>query len=158
MEASLLSKYLKVLLIEDDAATRDILSFFLKELGVTDVTEFSNAVEALQYVKMNPHWRGVVICDWNMPKMSGAAFYREIKRMYPDIPFIMVTGRNDEDSVHFAKDHGVYAYLLKPVALEELARKVSRVADEHSRFLALPVPHDMKAEDKENANANVYSI
>lgn len=156
MEAELLSKDLKILLIEDDAASRDILSFFLQELGVSDVTEQDNGVEALRFIRDNPSWRGVVLCDWNMPKMSGAAFYREIKKIHPDIPFIMVTGRNDEDSVHFAKDHGVYAYLLKPVALDELARKVHRVAADHLRFLALPMAHDVKAEEKEKAM--VYSI
>ncbi len=138
MGASESLKGLSVLLIEDDAECRDILNYFMQELGVAKVIEKTNGQEALNFMDANPHWRGVVLCDWNMPKMSGASFYRQVRNSHPDLPFIMVTGRNDEDSVHFAKDHGIFAYLLKPVSLDELERKLRRVAEVHSVFLGSP--------------------
>src|SRR5690606_9562471 len=123
---------LNVLLIEDDDECRDILKFFMSELGIGDIVEKTNGQDALAFMDANPHWRGLVLCDWNMPKMSGASFYRQVKNSHPELPFIMVTGRNDEDSVYFAKDHGIFAYLLKPVSLDELGRKLRRVAEVHS--------------------------
>jgi two-component system chemotaxis response regulator CheY len=121
-----------VLLIEDDASTRDILAVFLDELGVKTIHQMSNGTDALKFMDDNPEWRGVVLCDWNMPKMSGASFYRQVKNTHSDIPFIMVTGRNDEDSVLFAKDSGIYAYLLKPVSIEQLQEKIGKVVINHA--------------------------
>ena len=127
---------LSVLLIEDDGVMRELLADFLKELGVTDIHPMSNAVDGLKFIDDNPTWRGVILCDWNMPRMSGATFYKQIQNTRHDIPFIMVTGRNDEDSVMMAKDSGIYAYLLKPVSIEELERKISKVAHNHEAYLA----------------------
>lgn len=141
MEADVpLSKDLKVLLIDDDSATREILSTLLQDLGITEIQEMTNGVDALAFIKHHPGWKGIVLCDWNMPRMSGASFYRQAKAIHHEIPFIMVTGRNDEDSIYFAKDQGIFAYLLKPVAIEELERKLRRVIDVHKTYLGLPQP------------------
>ena len=126
---------LSVLLIEDDHATREILTFFLQELGITDIHTLSNAVDGLKFMDDNQGWKGIVLCDWNMPRMSGASFYRQVKNSHPDLPFIMVTGRNDEDSVMFAKESGIYAYILKPVSIEELKTKIEKLAYNHAQFL-----------------------
>jgi CheY-like chemotaxis protein len=126
---------LSVLLIEDDLETREILGFFLKELGIPDIHALSNAMDALKFMKDNQDWRGLIICDWNMPHMSGASFYRQVKNSNPSIPFVMVTGRNDEDSVQFAKESGIYAYILKPVSIEELKSKIEKVAFNHAQYL-----------------------
>ncbi len=128
--------WLSVLLIEDDYASREVLTFFLEELGIKDIQTKSNAVDALKFMDENRDWRGVILCDWNMPRMSGAAFYRQVKSTHPDIPFIMITGRNDEDSILFAKDSGIYAYILKPASLEEMARKLEKVTCNHANFLS----------------------
>lgn len=127
---------LSVLLIEDDPSMRDLLAELVTEIGITDIHQMSNALDALKFIDENPTWRGVILCDWNMPRMSGATFYKQIQNTHHDIPFIMVTGRNDEGSVMMAKDNGIYAYLLKPVSLEELERKINRVACNHAAHLA----------------------
>ncbi len=127
---------LSVLLIEDDYATREVLAFFLEELGISDVHIKSNAMDALKFMDDHRDWRGLILCDWNMPRMSGASFYRQVKNSHPDIPFIMVTGRNDEDSVLFAKDSGIYAYILKPVSIEELKTKIEKLAYNHAHYLS----------------------
>lgn len=127
---------LSILLIEDDPSMRDLLAELVTEIGITDIHQMSNALDALKFIDENPTWRGVILCDWNMPRMSGATFYKQIQNTHHDIPFIMVTGRNDEGSVMMAKDNGIYAYLLKPVSLEELERKINRVACNHASHLA----------------------
>ncbi len=136
---------LSVLLIEDDYATREILTFFLQELGVTDIHPLSNAMDGLKFMDDNQNWRGLILCDWNMPRMSGASFYRQVKSCYPDIPFVMVTGRNDEDSVLFAKDSGIYAYILKPVSIDELKSKIEKLAFNHAQYLtSAGIVHDQR--------------
>lgn len=127
---------LSVLLIEDDGGVRELLADFLREIGITEIHQMSNAMDGLRFIDDNPTWRGVILCDWNMPRMSGATFYKQIQNTHRDIPFIMVTGRNDEDSVMIAKDSGIYAYLLKPVSIEELERKINKVASNHVSYLS----------------------
>lgn len=116
-----------ILLVEDDANTRELIVDFLKELGISTVHQMSNGIEAQKFMDSNPHWQGVILCDWNMPRMSGASLYRQLKNTHSHIPFIMITGRNDEDSVLFAKDNGIFAYILKPISIEQLQEKIERV-------------------------------
>lgn len=130
---------LNVMLIDDDAGTRIVLHDLLNELGITKISPMSNAAKALQFLKDYPDWRGLILCDWNMPGMSGAAFHRSVKQTHVNLPFVMITGRNDEDSVQFAKDSGIYAYLLKPVSLGELEKKITKVAVNHISALPLPI-------------------
>ncbi len=129
------------LVIDDDSASRTILIDMLHELGFTNITELNGATEAVQFFDDHPHWRGIILCDWNMPTMTGTEFHTHVKKNHPDIPFIMVTGRNDEESIIHAKDKGIYAYILKPFSLAELERKITKVTATHSDFLltqALP--------------------
>lgn len=127
------------LVLDDDSASRAILIDFLHELGFKDITEMKSCDDALQFFEDHKDWRGIILCDWNMPNMSGTEFYTHVKKDKPDIPFIMVTGRNDEESVIHAKDNGIYAYILKPFSLNELERKIVTVSLKHSSFLFTPL-------------------
>lgn len=133
------------LVIDDDSSSRDILSDLLYEIGFKSVVEAPSAEDALTYLRNNKDWRGIILCDWNMPNMTGAQLYDHIKKTHPDIPFIMVTGRNDEESILYAKDSGIYAYILKPFSLHELQRKVAKITVDHSDFLKPPPPSDTKS-------------
>ena len=126
------------LVIDDDRPSREILSDLLYELGFKNVVEAPSGEDALHYLNKHPEWRGIILCDWNMPNMTGAELYAHVKKNNPDVPFIMVTGRNDEDSVIYAKDSGIYAYILKPFSLQELGRKVAKVSLNHATYLKPP--------------------
>lgn len=123
------------LVVDDDSASREILVELLKELGFTNIVEKNSGRAAIDFIQSHEDWRGIVLSDWNMPNMSGAELHLHIKRNYPNIPFIIVTGRNDEDSVLLAKDTGIYAYIVKPYSLSELERKVTKVSMNHSKYL-----------------------
>lgn len=142
-----LSAYLgaPALVIDDDGASRSLLVDLLHELGFKNVTEKKSGHEALKFLNTNKGWRGIILCDWNMPHMTGAELYDRVKRSNPDTPFIMVTGRNDEQSVIYAKDNGIYAYILKPFSLAELERKVAKVSLNHSGFLFTKPEGDLLA-------------
>lgn len=123
------------LVIDDDSASRELLIDLLHELGFKDITEKKNGADAIEFLNQHKNWRGIILSDWNMPNMTGAELYTHVKKDNPEIPFIMVTARNDEESVIHAKDNGIYAYILKPFSLAELERKVTKVSINHSTFL-----------------------
>jgi len=118
----------KYLVVEDQKDARAMCRNLLAELGVTQVFECPNGREALTFVDAAVELVDIIICDWNMPEMSGMDFLKQLRTVYPDMPFLMVTGRNDMDSVIEAKGYGVNAYIAKPYSSTQLEAKLRVVA------------------------------
>ena len=59
--------------------------------------------------------------DWNLPHVSGLELLRQIRASDPDLPFLMVTGASDRESVIVAKENGVTGYLAKPYSQDQTA-------------------------------------
>jgi two-component system chemotaxis response regulator CheY len=125
---------LRVLLVDDSSEMRLLLRRMLRHFKVEPVGEASDGEFALQWIKLNDGKVDVVICDWNMPGMSGMELFRRIRAIHPGILFLMLTGRSDLPSVMAAKEAGVTAYLVKPVSLKVLETKLA--------FLAELLPHN----------------
>jgi two-component system chemotaxis response regulator CheY len=60
-----------------------------------------------------------------MPGMSGIELFDRVHKLKPEVPFLMLTGRADAESVIAAKRAGVPAYIVKPISPEELKTKVA---------------------------------
>jgi len=115
---------LKVLLVEDQGDARALLRNMLSELGVTQTFEARDGNEALRFMDSAFDFVNLVICDWNMPKMSGVEFLRQLRTVDPNVPFLMVTGRSDMSSVIEAKSSGVSGYIRKPFSPAQLEAKL----------------------------------
>lgn len=115
---------LKVLIVEDQADSRAILRNMLAELGVNQIFEASDGREALQFMDAAFDYVDMVLCDWNMPEMSGMEFLRQVRSTGANIPFLMITGRGDMDSVLEAKGSGVSGYIRKPFSPSQLEAKL----------------------------------
>ncbi|PCI56354.1 MAG: response regulator [Alphaproteobacteria bacterium] len=118
---------LKVLIVEDSADARITLKSMLLELEITQVFEAADGMEALEFIDSSPDLVDLIVCDWNMPMLTGVEFLRQVRSVYADMPFLMVTGRNDIDSVIEAKQSGVTAYITKPFSFHELQSKLDKV-------------------------------
>ena len=64
----------------------------------------------------------LIICDWNMPGMTGLEILRRVRTVDLDIPLMMLTGAADMESVANAKLSGVTSYLTKPFTQEDLEK------------------------------------
>lgn len=115
---------LKVLIVEDQLEARSLLRHMLNELGVTQVFEAPDGKQALQFTDDAFDMIDLIICDWNMPTMSGVEFLRQLRSVGFDIPFLMVTGRSDKTSVMEAKESGVSGYIRKPFSPVQLEAKL----------------------------------
>ena len=104
----------KILLIEDDAGVRHLARSMLRRIEITQVTEAVTGVEAL--LKEDAERFDLVVCDWHLPDLAGIEILRIIRGRRPQIPFLMLTGQIDADSVMMAKKLGVSAYVAKPVS------------------------------------------
>ncbi len=115
---------LKALIVDDQEDSRELLKEMLSQIGLVDVSESANGEEALRRIDEEDKFFDVVICDWNMPAMTGVELLRQIRAVHQDMPFLMVTGRQDMSSVVEAKESGVTAYIGKPFTIEQLEAKI----------------------------------
>ncbi|MEZ5814139.1 MAG: response regulator [Alphaproteobacteria bacterium] len=115
---------LKVLLVEDQGEARAMMRNMLVELGVTQIFEAANGREALTFLDSAFDFIDIIICDWNMPSMSGVEVLRQLRTVDPSMPFLMVTGRSDMESVVEAKSSGVTGYIRKPFSSKQLEAKL----------------------------------
>jgi two-component system, chemotaxis family, chemotaxis protein CheY len=96
----------------------------LSEMGVTQVFEAKDGREALSLIDEAPDMVDMVICDWNMPRITGIDLLRQVRSVNPDLPFLMLTGRKDMESIVEAKTSGVSAYIAKPFSQAQLEVKM----------------------------------
>lgn len=115
---------LKILVVDDQSDMRAMVRGMLSEMGITQIFEASDGREALTFADAAIDMIDVVICDWNMPKLSGIELLRQMRSVMPDLPFLMLTGRGDLDSVAEAKSCGVTAYIRKPFSPANLEIKL----------------------------------
>ena len=115
---------LKILIVEDQKEARSMLRNMLIELGVTQIFDASDGREAMDFIDSAFDMIDVIVCDWNMPKMSGVELLRQLRTVEPDMPFLMITGRGDMESVMEAKTSGVTGYIRKPFSSKELEAKL----------------------------------
>jgi len=115
---------LKILVVDDQPEARALLKDMIIGLGATQIFESKDGRQALEFIDAAFDFVDIIVCDWNMPSMSGVELLRQIRTVDPDIPFLMVTGRNDIDSVVEAKSSGVTAYIRKPFSPAQLEAKL----------------------------------
>ncbi|MCC6890704.1 MAG: response regulator [Hyphomicrobiales bacterium] len=114
-----------VLVVDDDLASRKAVRALLSAIGVNTVYEATNAAEGLETVRLrNPR---VVLLDWAMPGMDGAAFMRNLGSRYPAPPVIMLVGQSELARVMEAIDLGVHEFLVKPVSAPALRMRIASV-------------------------------
>lgn len=114
----------RVLIVEDQADARAMLRNMLGEFGITQIFESGNGREAMSFMDSAFDFVNLVICDWNMPGLSGVELLRQLRSVNMEVPFLMVTGRSDMGSVMEAKTSGVTAYIRKPFSPNQLEVKL----------------------------------
>lgn len=112
-----------VLVVDDEASTREILCDILKDEGFV-VQTASNGRDALRQLS-NPV--GLVILDLCMPGFSGVETCEEMKRHAhtSDIPVLILSGCNRESMLPLAIKAGALDFVEKPVRCSDLRAKVS---------------------------------
>ena len=127
MDGSSPLENLTILLIEDDESMRTLVERMLSRLKIKVVAK-QDGPAALQVLQAATQPVDLIICDWNMPGMSGMDVFEQARALRPELPFLMLTGRADLDSVVSAKKAGVAGYIVKPISLPELKTKLSFLA------------------------------
>jgi len=115
-----------VLVVEDDAAIRDMTRFNLERAGFKVLEAGDCQAARVQVVDHRPD---LILLDWMLPDISGIEFARSLGRdeMTRDIPVIMLTARSAEDDKVRGLDSGVDDYITKPFSARELMARIRAV-------------------------------
>jgi len=115
-----MSEY-KVLMVDDE---QDFLNTFQKRLRrrKVDVDAVTCGEDALEYMENNSP--DIVILDVKMPGMDGITVLNKIKRKYPLVEVILLTGHANMEVAAEGMEIGAFDYLLKPASLDELMFKI----------------------------------
>ena len=111
----------KVLLVDDEKDFVEMLSLRLKEVG-EKVSLAYNGKECLETLESNDI--DVVILDIKMPGMDGIETLTEVKKRFPLVEVIMLTGHGSTDTAVEGMKLGAFDYLLKPADFEDLSAKL----------------------------------
>ncbi|AEV31610.1 response regulator containing a CheY-like receiver domain and an HTH DNA-binding domain [Owenweeksia hongkongensis DSM 17368] len=119
-------KDIKVMIVEDDDEIRELMHMIIgKSPGYDCVAAFRDCESALKPVTVElPE---VVLMDIELPGMNGIEGIRKLKEKVPETDFIMLTIRDDDESVFESLKAGATGYLLKdtpPARLLEAIREV----------------------------------
>jgi CheY-like chemotaxis protein len=115
---------IRILILEDRASDADLIEFELREAGLhfiskrtTNEKEFRRQLE-----EFSPD---LILSDYDLPQYDGALALAEVKRRFPKVPFILVTGALDKDPEVIGKmiAKGASDYVLKD-RLEQLVPAV----------------------------------
>ncbi len=125
MLVSLDQKPLRVLVADDSASIRTLLSHTLEKWGY-DVTVCSTGTEVWNYVRRGIQFN-IMILDWIMPGMSGVELCQKIRSLNTDgyCYIILLTGNSTTNDIIEGLNSGADDYLVKPLSLAELKARVT---------------------------------
>jgi len=118
----------KILIIEDEAAIRRVLTKILSEENDTyQVEDAEDGVQGLEKIKNNDY--DLVLCDIKMPKMDGVEVLEAVKKIKPEIPMVMISGHGDMETAIQTMRLGAFDYISKPPDLNRLLNTVRNALD-----------------------------
>ena len=113
----------RILVVDDQPSFRFLIQGYLRDAGfnTTCVADGAGALVALEQSGID-----LVLSDLVMPGMGGVILLQEVRRRYPQLPFLLVTAHGSVDTAVAAMKEGADDYLLKPLHREELVLTVRR--------------------------------
>jgi len=123
---------MRTLIVDDSRTMRKVIRTTLEETkdSSLEILEAGDGVEALQLLRNEKLEIDLVLIDWNMPRLDGIGFLKQLKSISPfrDIHVIMVTSQANRANVAEALRWGACDYVVKPFVPEVLHEKIRKVA------------------------------
>ena len=113
----------KILLVDDEKDFVEMLSLRLEDVGQKVITAHSGK-ECLDI--LGEKTIDVTILDIKMPGMDGIETIKEIKRRFPLVEVILLTGHGSAETAVDGMKAGAFDYLLKPADFDELTAKIEK--------------------------------
>ena len=112
----------RILVVEDEEIARENLVHILAKAGYRPKAA-ADGRQALAALAEEAH--DLVLTDLRMPEMDGMELLAAVKRRYPEVEVIVVTGHAAVDSAVAAMRQGAFTYVAKPVQVAEVLAQVA---------------------------------
>ncbi len=121
---------LKLLIVDDEKIIRETLSKHIPwgKLGIRVIGTAQNGLEAYDIIM--DEYPDIVMTDIKMPGLSGLELLQRIKRLHPEVEFIILSGYGEFEFAREAMQCGVRHYLLKPFKEELIIQTIKEVSEE----------------------------
>lgn len=120
-----------VLILDDDVDFNSLLTdiFEQADYNVTSIEDPIEAVEVFAGTDFD-----LVVTDHKMPEMTGVEFMKEIKKLKPEVPVIMVSGYLENDTIRELIREGVGGVFLKPLNIFSLLERTAELIEEAKKL------------------------
>ncbi len=118
----------KFLIIDDDPQTRQLLSDILCSIEGYGTDEAPNGMVGIQEVKTNDY--DIVFTDLTMPELNGLGVLKEIQKINPCLPVVVVTGMSTIDVAINVMREGANDFITKPFKIKTITSTVERILGE----------------------------
>lgn len=119
-------KEYSILIIDDEETQRNILNGYLHKKGFK-VYSASSGTEGIDIAKKN--LIDILLSDYKMPDRTGLEVLEEVKRLNPEISFVIITAFGTVENAVKAMRLGAYDYISKPIDLDELDLLIERIIE-----------------------------
>lgn len=127
-----------VLVVDDMPSIREMVKTQLKTMGFKTMHEAENGEDAWALIKKHMGTSqaiGLVVSDWNMPKMKGLELLKQV-RATPELatlPFVLLTSESEREQVTEAVLAGVSQYIVKPFSGKTFEEKLKGAWAKHNK-------------------------
>lgn len=117
-----------IVVIDDDKISLELVQIILEEIISGEIFVFSDSKRALSYVRSESMENiSLVICDWQMPDVSGLDILSALRKSSPKIPFLMLTANATKKLVVDSMRMGATDFVVKPFHTNDLLSKVEKI-------------------------------
>src|SRR5579872_1651792 len=111
----------KILLVEDDEGIRSTLRDILTDRGFS-ITTLGDGAEAMDTIRKMPP--DLLLLDLGLPNISGESICKEAHKLYPEMPIIILTAKNQKADIVAGLSIGAADYISKPFDIDELIARI----------------------------------
>ncbi len=142
------SKY-TILVVDDEEAIRKLIVTLLSGLGHSSVTA-NDGVDALDKMKRNKI--DAVVTDVKMPNMDGITLTNKIAIQYPELPIMVMTGFEEDDTYGLAICTGAQDFIRKPFSLDEFSIRLDKMINDSEAQRRMKREKDVDKDIREFTN------
>ncbi|ESQ77752.1 response regulator [Asticcacaulis sp. AC402] len=134
-----------VLIVEDNDSSRRLVQELLRATGFSQLTFARSAEDAVEQIQT--HHPDLILMDWELPGQSGVDLVRDIRQAAnngdnrfpnPEVPIVMLTGRQRQRDVTMARNAGINNFVIKPFSTASLLKAVIHSLTRKRRFVVSP--------------------
>lgn len=120
---------MKILLVDDTRSIHMYTKDLLRRISQFSYLDAYNGEEALKILNDNRDVQFVLL-DWEMPVLDGYSTLLRIRELYPQLPVMIVTTKDDPNDIQKMLEAGASEYMMKPFTEDILRQKLNDILGE----------------------------